>query len=154
MGLLFLAAMVINCGRSWFTRQCCCMMFGAMIFGTLSDKLGRPSWFVSPYLADLPLSVPLTNWVCYFALYCRSWYWWPNVVALMTEYAPKKIRSTQSCLVVMQLVVWHQHYSVRKRHGLANHVFNCGYSSFPLIWKFLPESLAFLVKSANRRKVL
>ncbi|MCX2644041.1 MFS transporter, partial [Klebsiella pneumoniae] len=78
----------------------------------------------------------------------------PTVVALMTEYAPKKIRSTLVAImfsgyaicgmVSALLVAW-----LVKDHGWQIMFYIAGIPLLflPLLWKLLPESLAFLIKS-------
>ena len=74
------------------------MMFGAMIFGTLSDKLGRKTILICVTLFSgftFIGAFARTNWfaILRFIAGLGIGGVMPNVVALMTEYAPK-IRST------------------------------------------------------------
>lgn len=78
------------------------MMFGAMIFGTLSDKLGRKKTILIcvTLFSGLQHIGAFAKGPTEFAIILRFIAGlgiggvMPNVVALMTEYAPKKIRST------------------------------------------------------------
>src|SRR3990167_6598970 len=77
------------------------MMFGALIFGTLSDRIGRKKTiiiciflfsgftFINGF-AETPLQFGILRFLAGLGIGGVM----PNVVALMTEYSPKKIRST------------------------------------------------------------
>ncbi len=78
----------------------------------------------------------------------------PNVVALMTEYAPKKIRSTLVAIMFSGYAIGGMTSALLgawlvKDMGWQIMFLIAGIPLLllPLIWKFLPESLAFLVKS-------
>jgi AAHS family benzoate transporter-like MFS transporter len=76
------------------------MMFGALFFGPLSDKIGRKKviamcvfifsvmTFINGFATDM-----VQFGICRFIAGLGIGGVMPNVVALMTEYAPKKIRS-------------------------------------------------------------
>ena len=82
------------------------MMFGAMSFGTLSDKLGRKKTimicvatfsgftFIGAF-ATSPVEFGILRFLAGLGIGGVM----PNVVALMTEYAPKRIRSTLVALM-------------------------------------------------------
>lgn len=82
------------------------MMFGAMSFGTLSDKIGRKKTimlcvaifsgftFLGPF-ASSPVEFGILRFLAGLGIGGVM----PNVVALMTEYAPKRIRSTLVALM-------------------------------------------------------
>ncbi|WIF65145.1 MFS transporter [Metapseudomonas otitidis] len=77
------------------------MMFGALVFGSLADRIGRKkgialcfvlfsSFTVLNGLADTPTEFGLCRFVAGLGIGGLM----PNVVALMNEYAPKRLRST------------------------------------------------------------
>ena len=143
------------------------MMFGAMSFGTLSDKLGRKRTIMIcvaifsgfTFLGSFT-TTPIEFGILRFLAGLGIGGVMPNVVALMTEYAPKRIRSTlvavmfsgyaiggmTSALLGVWLVV---------DHGWKIMFYIAGIPMLclPLIWKFLPESLMFLTKKGETEKV-
>ncbi|RSR96214.1 MFS transporter, partial [Acinetobacter baumannii] len=83
----------------------------------------------------------------------------PNVVALMTEYAPKKIRSTLVAIMFSGYAIGGMTSALLgawlvKDMGWQIMFLIAGIPLLllPLIWKFLPESLAFLVKSNHSKQ--
>lgn len=141
------------------------MMFGAMIFGTLSDRLGRKKTImicVTLFSGFTFLGAFATNPVEFAILRFIAGLGiggvMPNVVVLMTEYAPKKIRST--------LVAMFSGYAIGGMTSAllgAWLVKDMGWQimfliagipllMLPIIWKFLPESLAFLIKSGKEEQ--
>lgn len=137
------------------------MMFGAMIFGTLSDKLGRKKTilicvtlfsgftFLGAFASN-PIEFAILRFIAGLGIGGVM----PNVVALMTEYAPKKIRSTLVALMFSGYAIGGMSSALLgawlvKDMGWQIMFLIAGIPLLllPLIWKFLPESLAFLVKS-------
>ncbi|MGB8808718.1 MAG: aromatic acid/H+ symport family MFS transporter [Acinetobacter calcoaceticus] len=137
------------------------MMFGAMIFGTLSDKLGRKKTilicvtlfsgftFIGAF-AKGPTEFAILRFIAGLGIGGVM----PNVVALMTEYAPKKIRSTLVAIMFSGYAIGGMTSALIgawlvKDMGWQIMFLIAGLPLLllPLIWKFLPESLAFLVKS-------
>lgn len=137
------------------------MMFGAMIFGTLSDKLGRKKTimicvtlfsgftFLGAFASN-PVEFAILRFIAGLGIGGVM----PNVVALMTEYAPKKIRSTLVALMFSGYAIGGMSSALLgawlvKDMGWQIMFLIAGIPLLllPLIWKFLPESLAFLVKS-------
>lgn len=137
------------------------MMFGAMIFGTLSDKLGRKKTilicvtlfsgftFLGAF-AQSPTEFAILRFIAGLGIGGVM----PNVVALMTEYAPKKIRSTLVALMFSGYAIGGMSSALLgawlvKDMGWQIMFLIAGIPLLllPVIWKFLPESLAFLVKS-------
>ena len=136
------------------------MMFGALIFGTLSDRIGRKkaiimcvSIFSGFTFINGFVETPLQFGICRFIAGLGIGGVMPNVVALMTEYSPKKIRSTLVTLMFSG-------YSVGGMLSAGLGIFlipNFGWQSvfyvgllpmllLPLIIKFLPDSVGFLAK--------
>lgn len=137
------------------------MMFGAMIFGTLSDKLGRKKTimicvtlfsgftFLGAFASN-PVEFAILRFIAGLGIGGVM----PNVVALMTEYAPKKIRSTLVALMFSGYAIGGMSSALLgawlvKDMGWQIMFLIAGIPllMLPVIWKFLPESLAFLVKS-------
>lgn len=137
------------------------MMFGAMIFGTLSDKLGRKKTimicvtlfsgftFLGAFASN-PVEFAILRFIAGLGIGGVM----PNVVALMTEYAPKKIRSTLVALMFSGYAIGGMSSALLgawlvKDMGWKIMFLIAGIPLLllPVIWKFLPESLAFLVKS-------
>ncbi|WP_459660122.1 aromatic acid/H+ symport family MFS transporter [Acinetobacter calcoaceticus] len=137
------------------------MMFGAMIFGTLSDKLGRKKTilicvtlfsgftFIGAF-AKGPTEFAILRFIAGLGIGGVM----PNVVALMTEYAPKKIRSTLVAIMFSGYAIGGMTSALLgawlvKDMGWQIMFLLAGIPLLllPLIWKFLPESLAYLVKS-------
>lgn len=136
------------------------MMFGAMLFGTLADKVGRKKViFICVFLfsgftflggfASNPTQFGLLRFLAGLGIGGVL----PNLVALTSEYAPKKLRST---LVTTM-------FSGYAMGGIMAALFGSWFTpsfgwqimffiaGFPLLllpfaWKYLPESLTFLVK--------
>nr|WP_314836189.1 aromatic acid/H+ symport family MFS transporter [uncultured Flavobacterium sp.] len=139
------------------------MMFGALIFGTLSDKIGRKKaiiiciflfsgfTFVTGF-AETPLQFGILRFLAGLGIGGVM----PNVVALMTEYSPKKIRST---LVTIMFSGYSVGGMLSAGLGIVL-IPNFGWQSvfyvglvpillLPLIIKFLPDSVGFLVKQGR-----
>ncbi|MHA3081133.1 aromatic acid/H+ symport family MFS transporter [Acinetobacter sp. ANC 5502] len=137
------------------------MMFGAMIFGTISDKLGRKKAIlicVSLFSGFTFIGSFATGPAEFAGLRFMAGLGiggvMPNVVALMTEYAPKKIRSTLVAIMFSGYAIGGMTSALLgawlvKDMGWQIMFLIAGIPLLllPLIWKFLPESLAFLVKS-------
>lgn len=77
------------------------MMFGALVFGTLADKIGRKKGiaicfmlFSTATLVNGFASNPTEFGICRFIAGLGCGGLMPNAVALMSEYAPKRLRST------------------------------------------------------------
>jgi AAHS family benzoate transporter-like MFS transporter len=142
------------------------MMFGALFFGPLSDKIGRKLTimicvalfsgvtFLNGFARD-----PLEFGICRFIAGLGIGGVMPNTVALMTEYAPKKVRSTlvaimfsgysvggmASAFIGMQLIPSYGWQPVFWIAGIPLLL-------LPLIALMLPESVGFLVQSGNKEK--
>nr|WP_272952486.1 MFS transporter [Acinetobacter junii] len=83
----------------------------------------------------------------------------PNVVALMTEYAPKKIRSTLVAIMFSGYAIGGMTSALLgawlvKDMGWQIMFLIAGIPllMLPIIWRFLPESLAFLIKSGKEEQ--
>ncbi len=135
------------------------MMFGAMGFGMLSDKLGRKRTIIMCVvlfsLTTVINGFATTPWqfgILRFIAGLGIGGVMPNVVSLMSEYAPKKSRSTLVALMFSGYAV-----GGMMSAGLGIWIVpNYGWEIMfylaavpmlvlPLMMKFLPESVAFLV---------
>ncbi|MDT4826096.1 4-hydroxybenzoate transporter PcaK [compost metagenome] len=77
------------------------MMFGALVFGSLADKIGRKKGIAICFVLFSGFTVlngfagsPTEFGICRFMAGLGIGGLMPNVVALMNEYAPKRLRST------------------------------------------------------------
>ena len=141
----------------------CGMMFGAMLFGALADKIGRKNvilicvtFFSGFTFLGAFASNPFEFGILRFLAGLGIGGVMPNLVALTSEYAPKRIRSTLvgtmfsgyaiggilSALIGSYLV---------ESQGWQIMFLIAGVPLIllPVIWKFLPESLTFLVKTGK-----
>lgn len=141
----------------------CGMMFGAMLFGALADKIGRKNvilicvtFFSGFTFLGAFASNPFEFGILRFLAGLGIGGVMPNLVALTSEYAPKRIRSTLvgtmfsgyaiggilSALIGSYLV---------ESQGWQIMFLIAGIPLIllPVIWKFLPESLTFLVKTGK-----
>lgn len=147
------------------------MMIGALFFGPLSDRLGRKKVIAICVILFSGFTVlngfarnPTEFGICRFIAGLGIGGVMPNVVALMSEYAPKKIRSTL-------VAIMFSGYSVggMLSAGLGIVLLpNFGWQSvfyvaiiplllLPLILRFLPESVGFMLRQgreAEAREVL
>ncbi|QBQ16241.1 MFS transporter [Acinetobacter haemolyticus] len=141
----------------------CGMMFGAMLFGALADKIGRKNvilicvtFFSGFTFLGAFASNPFEFGILRFLAGLGIGGVMPNLVALTSEYAPKRIRSTLvgtmfsgyaiggilSALIGSYLVEsqgWQIMFLIAGIPLLL----------LPVMWKFLPESLTFLVKTGK-----
>ncbi len=142
------------------------MMVGAMTLGTLSDKFGRKKMIVLCIVLFSLFTVingfvqtPTQFAVVRFIAGLGIGGVMPNVVALMSEYSPKRIRSTMVAVMFSGygvggmmsagLGIW-----IVPNYGWQVMFFIAGIPLLllPLILKMLPESVAFLVKNGEQEK--
>lgn len=140
------------------------MMFGAMTFGTLSDKLGRKKTImicVAIFSGFTFLGAFATNPVEFGILRFLAGLGiggvMPNVVALMTEYAPKRIRSTLVALMFSGYAIGGMTSALLGAWLVPEFGWKIMFYiaiiplvALPLIWKFLPESLMYLT---NKKEI-
>jgi len=139
------------------------MMFGALTFGTLADRIGRKkgiaicfALFSSATIVNGFASNPTEFGICRFLAGLGCGGLMPNAVALMNEYAPKRLRSTL-------VAVMFSGYSVGgmlaagvgiymlPRFGWESMFFAAAVPLLllPLIFWLLPESVGFLVRQGR-----
>lgn len=139
------------------------MMFGALVFGSLADRIGRKkgialcfvlfsSFTVLNGLADTPTEFGLCRFVAGLGIGGLM----PNVVALMNEYAPKRLRSTL-------VAVMFSGYSLGGMLSAGVGIYmlpRFGWEAMffaallpllllPLILWYLPESVGFLLRQGR-----
>ncbi|VVO13333.1 MFS transporter [Pseudomonas fluorescens] len=139
------------------------MMFGALILGPLADKVGRKPVIVGG-IALFSLFTVLTGFctdptqfgICRFIAGFGIGGVMPNAVALMSEYAPKKLRSTL-------VAIMFSGYSVGGMISAGLGVVllpSFGWQSLfyvaaipilllPMIYRSLPESVGFMVRQGR-----
>ncbi|GLR52343.1 MFS transporter [Shinella yambaruensis] len=142
------------------------MMFGALVFGPLADKIGRRKGIAISFVL-FTVSTLLTGFATapgeftiyrFFAgLGCGGLM--PNVVALMNEYAPKRLRSTMVALmfsgysvggmVAASLGIW-----MIPQYGWQPMFFVAAIPLviLPFILWTLPESLGFLLRQGRQEE--
>lgn len=136
------------------------MMFGAMLFGMLADKIGRKNVILIcitlfsgfTFLGGFA-SNPTEFGVLRFIAGLGIGGVLPNLVALTSEYAPQKLRSTLVTtmfsgyavggIMAALLGAW---LTPTQGWQIMFYIAGLPLLVLPLLWKFLPESLTFLVK--------
>lgn len=143
------------------------MMFGAMSFGTLSDKIGRKKTimicvaiFSGFTFLGAFASSPVEFGVLRFIAGLGIGGVMPNVVALMTEYAPKRIRSTLVALMFSGYAIGGMTSALLGAWLVADYGWKImfyiaimPFLALPIIWKCLPESLMFLTKKGEQKHI-
>ena len=147
------------------------MMFGAMIFGSLADKIGRKKvimicivLFSGLTFAGGFASNPTEFAILRFLAGLGIGGVMPNLVALTSEYAPLRMRSTLVTTMFSGYAVGGVMAALlgswfTPDFGWEIMFFIAGIPLFllPVIWKFLPESLTFIVKEnkqAEARRIV
>ncbi|MGJ7490998.1 MFS transporter [Variovorax sp. ZT4R33] len=143
------------------------MMFGAILLGTVADKIGR-RWAIaicvglfSVFTAAAGLAQdPVTFGVMRFLAGLGIGGVMPNVVAHMTEYAPKKIRATLVTLMfsgyaVGGIVAALLGKGLLESYGWQSVFFAAGLPVLliPFILKSLPESMPFLLAKGRTHEL-
>ncbi|MCM3726655.1 MFS transporter [Neobacillus cucumis] len=144
------------------------MMFGAILFGTLADRIGRKSvinitlilFSLFTFLCGFANTPTVFSTLRFFAGLGLGGIM-PNVIALLTDYAPKTMRSTVVSIVLCG-------YSVG---GILAPLLgillmpNFGWQSIfwfaglpllllPFIHKQLPETASYLIRKGKKEKLL
>ena len=136
------------------------MMFGAMIFGTLSDKIGRKktimicvalfsSFTFFGAFASGPMQFAALRFIAGLGIGGVM----PICVALTSEYAPKRMRSTLVAIMFSGYAIGGMTSALLGSFlvldfGWEIMFYIAGIPTLllPIIWKMLPESLMYLVK--------
>lgn len=147
------------------------MTFGAIILGTLADKIGR-RWaislcviFFSVFTAAAGLATdPIVFSILRFLAGLGIGGAIPNVVALMAEYAPKKLRGVLVTLMACGYAVGSIVAAVLGKEFIATagwqsvfYIAGLAVLLVPFILRYMPESLPFLIKKhddTHLRRVL
>ena len=139
------------------------MMFGALVFGTLADHIGRKKGITICFLLFSVATVlnGFASSPTEFAVYrflaglgCGGLM--PNVVALMNEYSPKKLRSTLVALMFSGYSLGGMCAAGLGIYLLPNFGWQVMFFAaavplvlLPLIVWYLPESVGFLVRKGR-----
>lgn len=142
------------------------MMFGAMIFGTLSDKIGRKKTimicvalfsgftFLGAF-ASGPTEFAILRFVAGLGIGGVM----PTCVALTSEYAPKRIRSTLVAIMFSGYAIGGMMSALLGAalvgdYGWKIMFYIAGIPALllPIIWKMLPESLMYLAKEGREEE--
>lgn len=139
------------------------MMFGAIFLGTIADRIGR-RWAIvicivlfSVFTAAAGMtSDPVTFSITRFLAGLGIGGVMPNVVAQMTEYAPRKVRSTMVTLMFSGYAVGGMLAAVLGKGLIESHGWQSVFLAaalpvvlIPFILKSLPESMPFLLKQGR-----
>ena len=143
------------------------MMFGAIILGTLADKIGR-RWaisicvfFFSVFTAAAGFtSDPVTFSVMRFLAGLGIGGAIPNVAAQMTEYAPKKVRGVMVTLMCCGYAVGSILAALLGKGFIETYGWQSVFIAagvpvviIPFILKYMPESLPYLIKQHDDTKL-
>jgi AAHS family benzoate transporter-like MFS transporter len=136
------------------------MMFGAVVMGTVADRIGRPKaiavciafFSVFTAVAGLthdPLAFSATRFLAGLGIGGVM----PNVVAQMTEFSPRKIRGTMVTLMfsgysVGGMLAALMGKSLIETYGWQSVFLAAGVPllTIPAVLKLMPESLPFLIQ--------
>lgn len=139
------------------------MMFGAIFLGTIADRIGR-RWAIvicivlfSVFTAAAGLTTdPVTFSLTRFLAGLGIGGVMPNVVAQMTEYAPRKLRSTMVTLMFSGYAVGGMLAAVLGKGLIESHGWQSVFLAaaapvllIPFILKSLPESMPFLLRQGR-----
>ncbi|QAA98385.1 MULTISPECIES: MFS transporter [Agrobacterium tumefaciens complex] len=142
------------------------MMFGALIFGPLADKIGRKKGIAISFIL-FTVSTLLTGFagspeqfgVFRFIAGLGCGGLMPNAVALMNEYAPKRLRGTMVALMfsgysVGGMVAAGLGIGIIPHYGWQPMFFIAAVPLLllPFILWNLPESLGFLIRQGEQEK--
>ncbi|MDR5759600.1 MFS transporter [Caballeronia sp. LZ035] len=137
------------------------MMLGAVLLGSFADRIGRVRAIVICLLLFSLFTAaagftrdPVTFSVARFLAGLGIGGVMPNVVAQMTEYAPRRMRNTLVTLMfsgysVGGMLAALVGKAMIEQHGWQSVFLAAGLPALlaPVIWKYMPESAAFLVRS-------
>lgn len=141
------------------------MMFGAMVLGTLSDRIGR-RWTIvicvllfSVFTAAAGFTTePVSFSVMRFIAGLGIGGVMPNIVAQMTEYSPKKIRSVMTTLMFSGYAFGGILAAVLGKQLIGDYGWQSVFIAagaplllIPFILKSMPESLPYLIAHHDDR---
>lgn len=143
------------------------MMFGAIFFGTLSEKIGR-KWAISicvfvfsfftaaAGLCKDPLSFSILRFIAGLGIGGVM----PNIVAQMTEYSPKKIRSFMTTMMfsgyaiggILAAAIGKQ-FIIKFGWQIVFFAAAAPIILIPFILRYMPESFSFLIKRQKDKEI-
>ena len=141
------------------------MMFGAIFLGTLSDKIGR-RLTISICVALFSIFTaaagftndPITFSVMRFIAGLGIGGVMPNIVAQMTEYSPKKIRSLMTAVMFSGYALGGMLAAVLGKQLIGTYGWQAVFIAagapvllIPFILKSMPESLAYLIAKRDQK---
>lgn len=141
------------------------MMFGAMLLGTLADRIGR-RWTIaicvflfSVFTAAAGfMTEPVSFSVMRFIAGLGIGGVMPNIVAQMTEYSPKKIRSVMTTLMFSGYALGGILAAVLGKQLIGDYGWQSVFVAagaplllIPFIFKSMPESLPYLIAHHDDR---
>lgn len=140
------------------------MMFGAVFLGTLSDRIGRrPTIAICVFLFSVFTAAagftsdPITFSVMRFIAGLGIGGVMPNIVAQMTEYSPRKIRSLLTTAMFSGYALGGILAAVLGKQLIGEYGWQAVFIAagapvvlIPFILKTMPESLAFLSSRADK----
>jgi AAHS family benzoate transporter-like MFS transporter len=140
------------------------MMFGAVFLGTLSDRIGRrPTIAICVFLFSVFTAAagftndPVTFSVMRFVAGLGIGGVMPNIVAQMTEYSPRKIRSLLTTAMFSGYALGGILAAVLGKQLIGEYGWQAVFIAagapvvlIPFILKTMPESLAFLSSRADK----
>lgn len=143
------------------------MMFGAISGGVLSEKIGRVKTIVicvfvfSLFTALAGFSKdPVTFSVLRFIAGLGIGGVLPNIIAQMTEFSPKKLRSFLTTLMFSGYAVGGIFAALIGKQFIAQYGWQIVFFvaaapllTIPFLLKFMPESLSFLIKQNSEHKI-
>ncbi|CAG2134445.1 MFS transporter [Cupriavidus numazuensis] len=140
------------------------MMFGNVFLGTIADRIGR-RWAITLCIALFSVftaaagltSDPIMFGVTRFIAGVGIGGVMPNVIAQMTEYSPRRVRSTMVTLMFSGYSVGGMLAALLgkgliEQYGWQSVFIAAGMPVLliPLVLKWMPESIPFLIKSGRR----
>lgn len=143
------------------------MMFGNIVFGTVADWIGR-RWAIAICLSIFSIftalaglaSSPFEFGAARFIAGIGIGGVMPNVIAQMTEYAPRRLRSTMVTLMFSGYSVGGMLAAVLGKGMIESYGWPSVFIAagapvllVPLLLKWMPESLPFLVRSGAGEKL-
>lgn len=143
------------------------MMFGAIFLGTIADKIGRRLAIAicvalfSVFTAAAGLTNdPVTFSVMRFLAGLGIGGVMPNVVAQMTEYSPRKIRSTMVTLMFSGYAVGGMLAALVGKGLIESYGWQSVFLAaglpvllIPLILKSMPESMPYLIRTGQKAQL-
>lgn len=143
------------------------MMFGAIFLGVMSDKIGR-RWTISvcvflfsvfTALAGLmqdPISFSVVRFIAGLGIGGVM----PNIVAQMTEYSPRRIRSFMTTVMFSGYAIGGILAALIGKQFIADFGWQIVFFAagapvlmIPFILKFMPESLSFLAAKGEQKNL-